>query len=64
MKDFAHTALLGDADLDRIASVLTNLLQEVVALSERVAELEGAAAPDAAQTRIDAVIERVLAPLA
>ncbi len=64
MKDFAHATLLGDADLDRIASVLTNLLQEVVALSERVAELEGAAGSDTAQTRIDAVIERVLAPLA
>lgn len=64
MKDFAHMSILGDADVDRVANVLANLLQEVVALSERVAELEGSADPEAAQKRIDAVIERVMGPLA
>ncbi len=64
MKDFANRPLLENADVDRLASVVTNLLQEVAALSERVAELEGDGDPAAAQARIDALIDRVLAPLA
>ncbi len=64
MKDLANAKLLGDADLDRITSVVSNLLEEVIALSERVAKLEGNGDPNAAQDRINEIIERVLTPLA
>ena len=64
MRDLSNATLLGDIDLDRFGSVLANLLQEVVALSERVAELEGGAEAEAIQGRVDEIIERVLAPLA
>ena len=47
MRDIANQALLGDADVDWLASVVGNLLQEVVALPERVAELEGETDPPA-----------------
>jgi hypothetical protein len=39
-------------------------LEEVIILSERVATLEGNATDETMQERIDAVIARVLAPLA
>lgn len=63
MKDFAKAKLLGNADLDQVAAMVSNLLEEVVTLSERIAQLEGDKTPDAAQERVNAVVERVLAPL-
>ena len=49
--------------MDQLASVITNLLEEVVALSERISEMEGDNDPDLAQERINKIVERVLAPL-
>lgn len=63
MKDLAHSKILGDSDVDQLASVITNLLEEVVALSERISEMEGDTDPDQAQERINKIVERVLAPL-
>ena len=63
MKDLAHSKILGDSDVDQLASVITNLLEEVVALSERISEMEGDNDPDLAQDRINKIVERVLAPL-
>ena len=63
MKDLAHSKILGDADVDQLASMITNLLEEVVALSERISEMEGDNDPDLAQERINKIVARVLAPL-
>ena len=41
----------------------TNLLEEVVVLSERISAMEGDINPDQAQERINKIVERVLAPL-
>ena len=64
LRDLATEKLLSDADMDQLGRVVANLLEEVIVLSERVATLEGNAAPETMQERIDAVIARVLAPLA
>lgn len=64
MKDFANLSLLAEGDVDKLASVLTNLMEEVITLSERVAALEGDADPEGAQERIEKIINRVLGPLA
>jgi hypothetical protein len=63
MNDFANRRLLSESDVDRLAGVLANLLEEVVALSERVAKLEGAADADEMQDRINRLVDRVMAPL-
>jgi len=63
MKDLARSKILGNADMDQLASVITNLLEEVVVLSERISAMEGDINPDQAQERINKIVERVLAPL-
>lgn len=64
LRDLAKEKLLSEADLDQVGCVVANLLEEVTTLSERVLALEGTADADAMQERIDAMITRVLAPLA
>ena len=64
LRDLATEKLLSDADMDQLGRVVANLLEEVIILSERVATLEGNADPETMQERIDAVIARVLGPLA
>ena len=64
LRDLATEKLLSDADMDQVGRVVANLLEEVIILSERVATLEGNATAETMQERIDAVITRVLAPLA
>ena len=63
MKDLAHSKIMGDADVDQLASVIANLLEEVIVLSERISKMEGGTDPDQAQERINKIVERVLAPL-
>ena len=64
LRDLATEKLLSDADMDQLGRVVANLLEEAIILSERVATLEENAAPETMQEGIDAVIARVLAPLA
>ena len=64
LRDLATEKLLSDADMDQVGRVVANLLEEVIILSERVATLEGNATAETMQERIDAVIARVLGPLA
>ena len=64
LRDLATEKLLSDADMDQLGRVVANLLEEVIILSERVATLEGNATTETMQERIDAVIARVLTPLA
>ena len=64
LRDLATEKLLSDADMDQLGRVVANLLEEVIILSERVATLEGNATAETMQERIDAVIARVLTPLA
>jgi flagellar biosynthesis component FlhA len=64
LKDLATAQLLEDSDIDQMARVMANMLEELVSLSERVAVLEGAADENSMQERIDAMIERVLEPFA
>ena len=64
LRDLATEKLLSDADMDQLGRVVANLLEEVIILSEQVATLEGNATTETMQERIDAVIARVLAPLA
>ena len=56
--------LLSGTDSDRLASMIANLLEEVVVLSERVAELEGGGNLEEGRDRANAIIDRVMAPLA
>ena len=63
MDNLDTRALLVVDDNDRIASVVANLLEEVVTLSERIAVLEGEKNVDEADDRINAIIDRVLSPL-
>ena len=64
LKDLATAQLLEDSDIDQMARVMANMLEELVSLSERIAVLEGAADENSMQERIDAMIERVLEPFA
>ena len=64
MKDLPTRQLLETGDVDRLANVIANLLAEVVVLTERVAALEGSSEPDNVQERINALVDRVMAPLA
>jgi len=63
MDNLDTRSLLVVDDNDRIASVVANLLEEVVTLSERIAVLEGEKNVDEADDRINAIIDRVLSPL-
>ena len=62
MDDLATRRLLAPADLDALGRVMTNLLEEVIALSVRVDRLEGKGETEM-QARIEAIIARVLSPL-
>ena len=64
LRDLSKEKLLSEADLDQVVCVVANLLEEVITLSEKVLALEGTADVDDMQKRIDAMITRVLAPLA
>lgn len=62
MDNLPARTMLNSADVDALAASLHLLLGEVAVLAERVAALEGAE-EEAAQARISALTERVLAPL-
>lgn len=62
MDNLPTRELLGTADVDRLAAAVHLLLGEVAALSERVAQLEGAPVGEA-QQRIGRMTRWVLAPL-
>ena len=64
LRDLSKEKFLSEADLDQVVCVVANLLEEVITLSEKVLALEGTADVDDMQKRIDAMITRVLAPLA
>ena len=64
LRNMAEEKLLSEADFDQVGCVIANLLEEVIVLSEKVLTLEGTVDADAMQERIDAMITRVLAPLA
>jgi len=63
MDDLATSKLLGASDTDKVASMVANLLEEFVTLSERVAKLEGSTEAGELQDRINVIVDRVMSPL-
>jgi hypothetical protein len=64
INNLATKKLLGPEDTDRFASMVSNLLEELVTLSERVEKLEGSEDVTEIQDRVNAIVDRVMAPLA
>ena len=62
MDDLATSKLLGASDTDKVASMVANLLEEFVTLSERVAKLEGSTEAGELQDRINVIVDRVMSP--
>jgi len=63
MDDLATSKLLGASDTDKVASMVANLLEEFVTLSERVAKLEGSTEAGELLDRINVIVDRVMSPL-
>ena len=63
MDDLATSKLLGASDTDKVASMVANLLEEFVTLSERVAKREGSTEAGELQDRINVIVDRVMSPL-
>ena len=63
MDDLATSKLLGASDTDKVDSMVANLLEEFVTLSERVAKLEGSTEAGELQDRINVIVDRVMSPL-